>query len=604
MFLSQEEKIDFSKFGRSFQDRLCHIILNDRSFSEQIGEVLENNYFELKYLREFVKILYEYKEEYGYHPSKSIIQTILDTNYPQTESELNLQLHNYYEQVKDQIVPLNEEGFIKDKALDFCKKQNLKKAMAQCYRLLNESSFDQIKDVINEALKLGVDNDFGFDFIKDFEKRYEEENRIVIPTPWAPFNDVMGGGLAKGETGIIIAPTGCHSLGTKILMFDGSSKNVEDIVKDDLVMGVDGEERKVVATHRGKEEMYRIFPFKGKSFDININHILSLKNNKTWETLNIPFCEYLTKDECFRRDYSLYRIQGVRKDDFFYESLGQQDFYGFMLEEDAPDSLYLLDDFTVMHNCGKSMVGVAIGAQALKDGFNVVYYTLELADSVIGKRFDSCITEIDIDDLSDDKERVLEIIKDVPGQLLIKSLIPKRSTVAHIDQHLNKCETRGFKPDMIIVDYGDLLKSSMKTHELRHQLGSIFDEMIGLAKQHNVVLWTMTQSNRNGLELPILTMQNVAEAYNKCFGADFICCLARTTSDRQTNQGRFKIEKNRNGVDGEIYPIRMRTANVSIEVFPPTGETPEEIIRRVRGEQDQVARETITDIYNNLRNRR
>jgi hypothetical protein len=70
---SHQEKMDFSKFGKGFQEKLCHIILDDRSFADQIGEVLKTEFFELKYLQLFSRLIYAYKNKYGAHPSRDTI---------------------------------------------------------------------------------------------------------------------------------------------------------------------------------------------------------------------------------------------------------------------------------------------------------------------------------------------------------------------------------------------------------------------------------------------------------------------------------------------------------------------------------------------------
>jgi hypothetical protein len=82
-----------------------------------------------------------------------------------------------------------------------------------------------------------------------------------------------------------------------------------------------------------------------------------------------------------------------------------------------------------------------------------------------------------------------------------------------------------------------------------------------------VVGWTASQTNRTGLESEIITMQSISEAFNKCFVADFIFSVSRTTEDRQTNGGRIYIAKNRNGPDGLVYSIFMDTSNVDIKVI-------------------------------------
>lgn len=79
---------------------------------------------------------------------------------------------------------------------------------------------------------------------------------------------------------LIQMPTGagkCFAKGTKIKMFDGSVKNIEDIKENELVMGEDSTPRKVKGLARGVEMMYKVTPVKGNPYVVNESHILSLK---------------------------------------------------------------------------------------------------------------------------------------------------------------------------------------------------------------------------------------------------------------------------------------------------------------------------------------
>lgn len=87
------------------------------------------------------------------------------------------------------------------------------------------------------------------------------------------------------QRGIVQAATGwgkCLGIGTKIIMYDGSTKNVEDLNKGDLLMGPDSKSREILSTTVGKGPLYKIVPKKGKGFICNGDHILSLK----------PTCDY------------------------------------------------------------------------------------------------------------------------------------------------------------------------------------------------------------------------------------------------------------------------------------------------------------------------
>ena len=150
---------------------------------------------------------------------------------------------------------------------------------------------------------------------------------------------------------------------------------------------------------------------------------------------------------------------------------------------------------------------------------------------------------------------------------------------------------------MVIVDYADLLKPVSAQREKRNELESIYEELRGLSQIYGCPIWTASQTNRSGLNAEVITMEAISEAYNKCFVADFIFSLSRTIEDKNTNEGRIFIAKNRNGPDGIVYPIFMDTANVKIKVMGTGGSTPGQIVAQSTKQQAQ----TLKEKYKNFR---
>jgi replicative DNA helicase len=172
-------------------------------------------------------------------------------------------------------------------------------------------------------------------------------------------------------------------------------------------------------------------------------------------------------------------------------------------------------------------------------------------------------------------------VKDITGKLLIKEYPTRSASIQTLKNHIDKLKKRDFVPDLIIVDYGDLIKpESSKRDEKRHQLETIYEELRGLAQICECPLWTASQTNRSGLNAEVITMESISEAFNKCFVADFIFTVSRTVEDKNTNTGRIFIAKNRNGPDGLVYPIFMDTSNVKIKVLNRTDESIEDIINK------------------------
>ena len=170
------DKVDFSKYGKSFQEGLVQLILEDRSFADQIWEVLDINFLELKYLQTFVRKIFDYKEKYGVHPSQNTMITILRSDLDDEDDANIKQIRDYFARVCSSDFEVDGADYIKSVSLDFCRKQKLKEAILKSVNLLQKSSFEEISSLINEAIKLGSDNDFGYDYIVDFEDYFNGEN--------------------------------------------------------------------------------------------------------------------------------------------------------------------------------------------------------------------------------------------------------------------------------------------------------------------------------------------------------------------------------------------------------------------------------------------
>jgi replicative DNA helicase len=321
--------------------------------------------------------------------------------------------------------------------------------MLHSVKLLKTSSYDEISQTINDALKLGADNNFGYDYILDFERRFEFKARDPVATGWPEIDDICKQGLGKGELGVVIAPTGA----------------------------------------------------------------------------------------------------------------------------------------------GKSMVLVHLGTAALKAGRTVAHYTLELRDTTIACRYDSCLTGIPLDELTNNKEEIFESVTELEGQLIVKEYPTKSASLKTIRSHLETLKKRDIVPSLIILDYADLLRPVSPHREKRMELESIYEGLRGMAQEFDVAIWTASQTNRSGLNAEVITMEAISEAFNKCFVSDLIFTVSRTIQDKSTNSGRVFVAKNRNGPDGIIYPIYMDTSRVKIKIFASQNETIEGIAAVSAKEQKQSLKE-------------
>ena len=235
-----------------------------------------------------------------------------------------------------------------------------------------------------------------------------------------------------------------------------------------------------------------------------------------------------------------------------------------------------LGTFIAPTGAGKSHFLVNCGAAGVEAGFNVLYVTLEMADFKIGLRFDSYYSGVKINDIPEFKDKVEETARaKVKGRLFIKEFPTKAASVQTIRGYIQRLQaTKEFVPDILIVDYADLMRGSRGYADKRFELEGNYEELRALAQEFNMVVLTADQTNRSGLDMEVVTVGQIGESYAKATVCDLIMTVSRTMEDKQQNTGRLFVAKSRLGRDGMIYPfimdpstvkVRMLEENVSIE---------------------------------------
>ena len=164
---------------------------------------------------------------------------------------------------------------------------------------------------------------------------------------------------------------------------------------------------------------------------------------------------------------------------------------------------------------GKSWTLQSLGSSVLKFGGTVVHYTLELNEGYVGLRYDSIFSGVTTANIKYHKEDVQAKIEKLKGQLLIKYFPTKSATVQTLGAHLKQIELNGHKPDVVLVDYADILMPTGNFREKRHALGNIYEDLRGLAGELEIPIWTASQANRSALEEDVIGADKVAEDYSK-----------------------------------------------------------------------------------------
>jgi hypothetical protein len=203
---------------------------------------------------------------------------------------------------------------------------------------------------------------------------------------------------------------------------------------------------------------------------------------------------------------------------------------------------------------------VSLGAIAVKLGYNVLHYTLELSESYVAKRYDAIFSETSIEKLESNRDNLSTIIDNLPGTLIVKEYSPGRASISTIETHIQKCTDLGTKPDLIIIDYVDLLKSKRKSTEKKEEIDDVYTAAKGLARELKVPVWTVSQVNRAGAKDDIIEGDKAAGSYDKIMIADFAMSLSRKRQDKVNGTGRFHIMKNRYGMDGMSYGAVINTS--------------------------------------------
>ena len=421
-----QEQIDtLSKYGQSFQSKVVSALLTDNKFIDTIGEITTPKFFENDANKWIVSEILNYHKEYKKPPTLDVFKSQLSkVDNEILKKTVVDQLKHIYTQVGN--VDLD---YIKNEFTNFCINQNLKGVILQSVDLLKAGSYDRIKDLVDKAMKVGVENNLGMDYIEDYDDRMQDLKRSTVPTKWEPINDLMDGGLGPGELGVVVAPSGV----------------------------------------------------------------------------------------------------------------------------------------------GKTWILTAIGAEAVRKGLSVVHYTMELSEHYVGARYDTVFTGIPSADLKDKKDEVKAKIKNLKGRLLVKYFPPKGVTVKKLQQHIEKMVTMDNRPDVIIVDYADLLLShSNKSDSTYAEQGGVYIDLRGMSGELEIPIWTASQTNRSAIDSEVIEADKIADSYAKVMNADFIMSWSRKSKDKLNNTARCHIMKNRFGQDGITFPCKMDTNTGYIEVYDGT----------------------------------
>jgi replicative DNA helicase len=183
-----------ANYGGTFQTRVLAALLTNKVFLQNILDVLSDEYFDNQGVKWIIQQIIKYYEKYNCNISMEVLKIELKKIENEVlQVSIREQLKSAYEASEEDLVYYEEEF------AGFCKNQQVKKALLNSVDLLKAGQYDDIRNVLNNALKAGQPRDVGMEYEKDVESRYREDNRNPVAFPWKAFNNITQGGYGKGD---------------------------------------------------------------------------------------------------------------------------------------------------------------------------------------------------------------------------------------------------------------------------------------------------------------------------------------------------------------------------------------------------------------------
>jgi len=251
--------LTFGHLGSTFQETLIKAIIEDKKFGETIISVIDSKYFDNNSFRYIMENIKEIHETYNRIPDYlDISQKIMSESKDSNSGRIHL---DTLDNIKNNTQKID---IVKDKSLNFCRQQNLKKELKIVQNIIDNGDFEQyqtIEGIIQKALEVGVVSEDAISVFTDIDSALEKDFREPIPTGIVGLDNLLKGGLGIGELAVLLAPTGVgKSLGNSepVLTPNGWTE-MGKIRLGDKVIGSDGKPQYVTGVFpQGLRKIYRI----------------------------------------------------------------------------------------------------------------------------------------------------------------------------------------------------------------------------------------------------------------------------------------------------------------------------------------------------------
>jgi len=233
------------------------------------------------------------------------------------------------------------------------------------------------------------------------------------------------------------------------------------------------------------------------------------------------------------------------------EYYGEEDSQCIMV--DNPEHLYVTDDFIVTHN---TTLVTRMANTAYNLGYNVVQIFFEDNPKVIQRKHITCWTEIPLNELTENREKVKEILprfKSKSGNLILKKMASDGTTIPQIRQYLRKLTSNGMKPDVVFVDYIDCISPTKQFKDEWSGEGNVMRQFETMISELDIVGWTAIQGNRSSIGANVVQADMIGGSIKKGQIGHFIVSIAKTLEQKEEGRATMAILKSRFGKDGVIF---------------------------------------------------
>lgn len=580
------QKLDKTNLGYldvSYQYKLVKYFIEDSSFFENIVSIVDPNAFTEPALRNFVGIIKDKYITNSVVPSYEMISIIV-----KSKAKTTIDIEECDALIHKLKFETSYEGNIevKDIAVKFFKQQNMIKVANKILDIAGKGDIDRYEEcqqLFDDAANAGQEEDFGFSIFDLKEKALSNDYTVSIPTGIKQLDDHVGGGLDKGKLGLLIAPAGfgkaqplsanilVPSLGPHRFMW----KKMGDIKVGDYVLDRNGiDSHKVIGVFpQGIRPIYKVTCQNGASCECDIEHLWNVNGEIK------PLCELLDLDlqanKLYLPEFNFKSTFGDNAENhLFYitkiEYIRDDEAQCIMIDSD--EHLYITDNFIVTHNTSFT---TAINAYAATykcdmnnhEGYKVLQIYFEDDDVDITRKHFARITQtearfmkrLDIANRDEIEHKLMSHPdKDMIGEnLRLKHFRSGTKTASDIEVFIKKLINRGFKPDLVTIDYFECIAPEKGGHSTDTQWvkeGVTMRKFENMAKDLNCAIWIATQGNKDSINSPdVVRMDQAGGSIMKVQVAQFIISIARALEDIDRNKAVISILKNRSGKSGKIF---------------------------------------------------